>query len=96
MVTTTPRLHPSLLTDLHNTLLLKEGHFAFRSGRHTNVLQHMAGYFKDCLDAGSKSELLSAIDDYRRGVVPLTVPLAMLRQYVAAGRLGRKSGQGKR
>lgn len=38
MVTTTPRLHPSLLTDLHNTLLLKEGHFAFRSGRHTNVL----------------------------------------------------------
>jgi orotate phosphoribosyltransferase len=38
MVTTTPRLHPSLLADLHNTLLLKEGHFAFRSGRHTSVL----------------------------------------------------------
>lgn len=37
-MTTTPRLHPSLLADLHATLLLKEGHFAFRSGRHTSVL----------------------------------------------------------
>ena len=25
--------------------------------RHTNVLQHMAGYFKDQLDAASKAEL---------------------------------------
>lgn len=38
MVTTTPRLHSSLIANLHDTLLLKEGHFAFRSGRHTSVL----------------------------------------------------------
>ena len=34
--------------------------------RHTNVLQHMAGYFKEQLDRESKAELLAAIDDYRR------------------------------
>ena len=34
--------------------------------RHTNVLQHMAGYFKDRLDRESKAELLAAIDDYRQ------------------------------
>lgn len=50
--------------------------------RHTNVLQHMAGYFKKCLDASSKAELGTAIDDYRRGLVPLVVPMTLLRHYV--------------
>ena len=38
--------------------------------RHTNVLQHMAGYFKEHLDADSKQELAAAIEDYRRGPTP--------------------------
>ena len=50
--------------------------------RHTNVLQHMAGYFKDRLDATSKRELAEAIADYRRGLVPLVVPLTLLRHHV--------------
>jgi uncharacterized protein DUF1722 len=50
--------------------------------RHTNVLQHMAGYFKDRLDAASKRELADTIDDYRCGLVPLIVPLTLLRHQV--------------
>jgi uncharacterized protein YbgA (DUF1722 family)/uncharacterized protein YbbK (DUF523 family) len=50
--------------------------------RHTNVLQHMAGYFKDRLDAASKRELAEAIADYRRGLVPLVVPLTLLCHHV--------------
>ena len=50
--------------------------------RHTNVLQHMAGYFKDRLDAASKRELAEVIADYRRGLVPLVVPLTLLRHHV--------------
>jgi uncharacterized protein YbgA (DUF1722 family)/uncharacterized protein YbbK (DUF523 family) len=50
--------------------------------RHTNVLQHMAGYFKNGLDAGSKRELLEAIEDYRRGIVPLVVPITLFRHHV--------------
>lgn len=50
--------------------------------RHTNVLQHMVGYFKQTLDAMSRAELLAAIEDYRRGVVPLVVPLTLLRHHV--------------
>ena len=50
--------------------------------RHTNVLQHMAGYFKDRLDAASKRELAEAIADYRCGLVPLAVPLTLLRHHV--------------
>ena len=50
--------------------------------RHTNVLQHMAGYFKDHLDGASKEELHAAIEDYRTGLVPLIVPITLVRHYV--------------
>lgn len=50
--------------------------------RHTNVLQHMAGYFKNRLDAASKRELAEAIADYQRGLVPLIVPITLLRHHV--------------
>ena len=50
--------------------------------RHTNALEHMAGYFKDRLDAASKRELTETIADYRRGLVPLVVPLTLIRHHV--------------
>jgi len=50
--------------------------------RQTNVLQHMAGYFKKLLDGDSKRELQAVIDDYRRGLVPLVVPITLIRHYV--------------
>jgi uncharacterized protein YbgA (DUF1722 family)/uncharacterized protein YbbK (DUF523 family) len=52
--------------------------------RHTNVLQHMAGYFKKSLDAASRAELTAAIEDYRLGLVPLIVPVTLLRHHVRA------------
>lgn len=50
--------------------------------RHTNVLHHMAGYFKKTLDAASRAELLAAIDDYRTGLVPLVVPITLFRHHI--------------
>jgi len=50
--------------------------------RHTNVLQHMVGYLRDGLDANDRAELASLVEDYRLGLVPLVVPLALLRHYV--------------
>ena len=50
--------------------------------RHTNVLQHMAGYFKKSLDAASRAELRAAIEDYRLGLVPLIVPVTLIRHHV--------------
>jgi uncharacterized protein YbgA (DUF1722 family)/uncharacterized protein YbbK (DUF523 family) len=50
--------------------------------RHTNALQHMAGYFKDRLYAASKRELAETITDYRRGLIPLVVPLTLIRHHV--------------
>ena len=51
-------------------------------GRHVNVLQHMAGYFKDRLDPASKRELAGAIDEYRHGLVALVVPLTLIAHHL--------------
>lgn len=51
-------------------------------GRHTNVMQHMAGYLKDHLDADAKAELGGLIDDYRKGLLPLIVPVTLIRHHV--------------
>jgi uncharacterized protein YbgA (DUF1722 family)/uncharacterized protein YbbK (DUF523 family) len=49
---------------------------------HTNVLQHMAGYVSEHLGPTDRSELTELIDRYRCGVVPLIVPVTLLRHYV--------------
>jgi uncharacterized protein YbgA (DUF1722 family)/uncharacterized protein YbbK (DUF523 family) len=50
--------------------------------RHTNVLQHITGFFKQQLDADDKRELQGLIDNYRRGQLPLVVPVTLIRHYL--------------
>jgi len=50
--------------------------------RHTNVLQHMLGYLRGHLDDAARVELAGFIEDYRRRLVPLVVPVAFFRHYV--------------
>jgi uncharacterized protein YbgA (DUF1722 family) len=49
---------------------------------HTNVLQHLAGYFSTNIDAYDRNELTQAIDQYRLGRLPLIVPVTLIRHYV--------------
>ncbi len=49
---------------------------------HTNVLQHLQGYFKKQLTASQKAELHNTIDKYRRGLVPLMVPMTLIQHYL--------------
>lgn len=50
--------------------------------RHVNTMHHMIGHFRKRLDSSSKQELLALIEDYRNGLVPLIVPLTLIRHYV--------------
>ena len=61
--------------------------------RHTNVLQHMAGYFKTALDDASRAELAGTIEDYRRGLVPLIVPMTLIRHHVRQHAVAYLTGQ---
>jgi uncharacterized protein YbbK (DUF523 family)/uncharacterized protein YbgA (DUF1722 family) len=53
-------------------------------GRHQDVLEHLAGHVKDELSSDDRAELQVAIEEYREGVVPLAVPLALLRRHIRA------------
>ena len=50
--------------------------------KHTNVLQHMMGYFKKDLTPDEKQELLEILDEYRQGLIPLIVPVTLINHYV--------------
>lgn len=48
---------------------------------HVNVLQHIQGYLKRELEPDDKAELCEIIELYRDGVVPLIVPLTLLKHH---------------
>lgn len=62
-------------------------------GRHANVLQHMLGYFRDVLDEADRKELAGAVEDYARGLLPLVVPLTLLRHHVRRHEVEYLAGQ---
>ncbi|PTX64353.1 uncharacterized protein YbbK (DUF523 family) [Melghirimyces profundicolus] len=49
--------------------------------RHTDVLTHLEGRLKDFLPAEEKGEIREAIEAFRKGRLPLTVPLTLLRYH---------------
>ncbi|SUB64414.1 Uncharacterized conserved protein [Plesiomonas shigelloides] len=49
---------------------------------HSNVLQHIQGYFSRQLSSRQRKELSHLIDRYRRGTQPLLAPLTLLRHYL--------------
>ncbi len=61
--------------------------------RHANVLQHMMGHLRDVIDAAARDELLVLIDDHRRGLVPLIVPLTLLNHHARRHQVDYLLGQ---
>ena len=50
--------------------------------KHVNVLQHLMGYLKKDLSSDDKQELLGLIEDYRTELVPLVVPMTLLKHHL--------------
>jgi uncharacterized protein YbgA (DUF1722 family)/uncharacterized protein YbbK (DUF523 family) len=63
------------------------------AGKHANVLEHMAGYVSGHLDAGARQELRGIIEDYRNHLVPLIVPLTLMRHHVRQHKVAYLEGQ---
>lgn len=71
----------SILADTYEQemmALLK--HVATRKN-HVNTLQHIQGYLKNSLDEQDKMQLTQMIDEYRMGLLPLIVPVTLLRYF---------------
>ena len=48
---------------------------------HTNVLQHISGYLKQSISPEDKQEVQQLIGQYLHGIVPLVVPLTLLKHH---------------
>ena len=48
---------------------------------HANVLQHLSGYLKQAINSEDKQEVQHVISQYRLGIVPLVVPLTLLKHH---------------
>jgi len=49
---------------------------------HTNVLQHLQGYFKNHLSSAQRQEFAAVIKDYHEGLLPLLAPLTLIRHFL--------------
>ena len=61
-------------------------------GKNANVLNHAAGHLKH-LPGSSRQELAALTEDYRKGLVPLIVPVTLLRHHARVGSVGYLNGQ---
>jgi uncharacterized protein YbgA (DUF1722 family)/uncharacterized protein YbbK (DUF523 family) len=61
--------------------------------KHVNVLQHMAGFLRDVLGAAARREIAATLDDYRQALLPLVVPVTLLRHYVRVHDIEYLAGQ---
>lgn len=50
--------------------------------KHSNVLDHMMGYFSKQLSPSERQELVEVIRDFRTQLIPLIVPVTLIRHYV--------------
>jgi uncharacterized protein YbgA (DUF1722 family) len=87
-----PRSIQRVLTNYGPVFTAALGRLATRS-RHVNVLQHMAGYFRRLVSNDARRDLAGAIEDYRRGLVPLVVPMRLIAHYTHVHDVGYLSGQ---
>jgi uncharacterized protein YbgA (DUF1722 family) len=83
----------SALREAYEELFTKTLAIMATTSRHTNVLMHMLGHLKKKVDAGSRRELLQAIEEYRQGIMPLVVPLTLVRHHVRAHAVEYLAGQ---
>ena len=50
--------------------------------KNANVLLHIAEYFKKLISSDEKQELLEVIENYRTGLIPLIIPITLVKHYV--------------
>jgi uncharacterized protein YbgA (DUF1722 family)/uncharacterized protein YbbK (DUF523 family) len=75
-------LELSDLLQRYEELFMKGLAFHATVKKNTNVLQHIMGYFKQQLSADEKTELVDIIGQYHDCLLPLIVPITLLRHYI--------------
>jgi uncharacterized protein YbgA (DUF1722 family)/uncharacterized protein YbbK (DUF523 family) len=82
LIVANTKQHPRpALFEKYAQLLMEGLRLRATVSKHTNVLQLIAGYFRMQLSSVEKIELQKVIAQYHTGLVPLIVPITILKQY---------------
>jgi len=66
----------------YSAILMATMKYSATVKRNVNVLLHTTGYFKKVLTPDENQELLETIENYHKELVPLAIPVTLLRHYV--------------
>lgn len=83
LVANAKAMTPAALEAKYGELFMTALKIKATTKKHTNVLQHILGYLKRSLEPHDKAELLAVLADYAKGLVPLVVPLTLLRHHLS-------------
>ncbi len=75
---------PAEFRDLYTELFMEALRVKATARKNVNVLQHVMGYLRGVLGEAERADIATVIEDYRRGLVPLVVPVTLLRHHVEA------------
>lgn len=87
LVAQSKQLSPTQLRRQYSALFMQALSIRTTVKKNVDVLQHMVGYLKKLLDKEDKQEILQSIEDYHHGLVPLVVPLTLIKHYVRKFRI---------
>ena len=82
LVARTERFRPTDLLQRYGALFMETFKVKATRRKHVNVLNHVVGHFKTQLRPAERAELDGAIADYHTGLVPLVVPLTLVKHHV--------------
>ena len=82
LVATGKSLNRGELKSRYSSLFMEALAYKSTPKKNTDVLMHMMGFFKKILSRGEKEDILHTIEDYRKGLLPLVVPVTLIRHQV--------------
>lgn len=75
-------LNPKQFKTKYSELFMEALAYKSTAKKNADVLLHMMGFLKKVLTKGEKEDILSNIEDYRKELLPLIVPVTLIRHQV--------------
>jgi uncharacterized protein YbgA (DUF1722 family)/uncharacterized protein YbbK (DUF523 family) len=82
LVANAKQYSPSELKQHYGEAFMQTLSFKTSVKKNADVLYHMLGFFKKLLSEVEKRDMIEAIEDYRNELVPLIVPVTLIRHHV--------------
>jgi len=82
LVATAKQYSPTELKTRYAETFMETLSFKTSPKKNADVLYHMLGFFKKLLSEEEKQNIIEAIEDYRQELVPLIVPVTLIKHHV--------------